>query len=909
MKKLMAIMLLTILSTFTTTKAQDRSSSRATGRATPRADQRRADALQQAGLNRLRAASSIPLKARLEDGALRFAMLNIRVPANVGRDNLARANWFLNQYSGALRLREPSTELQFTRRSRDGNHIFFRRRHNGIPVFPGALGVHFNGSQVMALAGNYVPEITLSPIPLITAIRAEALAKAYDKTNPRTLGDTQLRYVNLGLLGIRDKSTHLAWRVNLTSGKTMYIDANSGARLYTSSRVEESFDLELDNSNNNDPMSGPLCGDEEDWFDENGKVSGANPDAEGWLAFNNIKAVDSYFRGTFLRDAHDNDGEDIEVYVHTGNNWVNASYSSGCDIFQFGDGMATLDIMGHEFTHGIDSNEAELEYVNESGALDESFADIFGSYVDGDWLLGDGSTNAKKPVDEIGCTATFASRDLSNPPCHNQPDRYNSPLKVPNPNHPNPFKDFGGVHTNSGINNKAAFLITAGGTFNGRTITGIGQTKAQRLFYAVLTNFLWDSAQMIDARDTAVLLADAWSSFAPLYGFTRADLCQVRNAYKAVELGNGDIDCNDIEESMNLDSDNDSTPDASDNCPNVSNPGQSNLDGDNQGDACDADIDGDGDLNAADNCVYTANPDQANFNGDGVGDKCDDTDGDMRMDAVDNCWLISNTDQKNTDGDDQGDACDEDIDGDGDPNTADNCPLKSNPSQANSDNDIFGNACDLCPGVSSPDNTDTDEDGQGNPCDTDDDEDGYLDTADNCPLTASSNQYDIDGDGIGFACDKDEQEIVNKGKNKVASVKTKQPFIIPVPICPQCGDILPEGFQEVVRVSAPKGFDVRVINSDGKSVADGKKEATNQVLKFQPSPYSSTATNLIGRSLTTATALGSNLLPLGKPAPDRMRYYLVITPPSKANLSADYNVAFEFTGIMPEQKLSPSINR
>ncbi len=222
------------------------------------------------------------------------------------------------------------------------------------------------------------------------------------------------------------------------------------------------------------------------------------------------------------------------------------------------------------------------------------------------------------------------------------------------------------------------------------------------------------------------------------------------------------------------DLDKDGVTDSSDNCPAVSNPGQTNTDGDTQGDVCDENDDNDNLADSADNCPLVANNNQLDTDGDAKGDACDtDDDNDAVLDGADNCPLVGNADQTNTDGAaDGGDACDSDDDNDGDLDGADNCPLVGNADQTNTDgaadggdacdtdddNDAVLDGADNCPLVGNADQTNTDgaADG-GDACDADDDNDGVEDGTDNCPLVGNVDQTNTDGaaDG-GDACDADD---------------------------------------------------------------------------------------------------------------------------------------------------------
>lgn len=217
--------------------------------------------------------------------------------------------------------------------------------------------------------------------------------------------------------------------------------------------------------------------------------------------------------------------------------------------------------------------------------------------------------------------------------------------------------------------------------------------------------------------------------------------------------------------SCNTDNDGDGIADQVDNCPQVPNPDQADVDGDGRGDACDAvndDLDGDGIRNDVDNCPQVVNADQTDSDGDGIGDACDGVDDDVDRDGVfnpdDNCPQVPNADQADGDGDGIGDACDgvnDDLDNDGVFNNADNCPQVANPGQADVDGDGIGDACDPvndndtdgdgvangsdnCPSVSNAGQLDTDHDGSGNVCDADDDNDGVADAQDACPTVSGT---------------------------------------------------------------------------------------------------------------------------------------------------------------------------
>ncbi len=94
-------------------------------------------------------------------------------------------------------------------------------------------------------------------------------------------------------------------------------------------------------------------------------------------------------------------------------------------------------------------------------------------------------------------------------------------------------QDAGGVHQNSGVNNKAAFLMTDGGTFNGRTVTALGIPKVSRIYYTALTTMLTSAS---DYADLASALQQACNNLVGSSGITTADCVEVTDAVAAVEM-------------------------------------------------------------------------------------------------------------------------------------------------------------------------------------------------------------------------------------------------------------------------------------------------------------------------------------------------------------------------------------
>ncbi len=263
-----------------------------------------------------------------------------------------------------------------------------------------------------------------------------------------------------------------------------------------------------------------------------GEGEGATGDATVDEAYDGAGSTFDLYNDIYGRNSIDNQGMELISTVHFGQNYNNAFWNG--QQMTYGDGDQNLfnrftiaiDIIGHEMTHGVVQHEANLVYQNQPGALNESFADVFGSLVkqralnqtaaQADWLIGAGlftlNVNAK------------GIRSMKAPGT-----AYDDPKigKDPQPAHMKDIytgsADNGGVHINSGIPNHAFYVAAT-------EIGGHAWDKAGRIWYITLRDKLSQNSTFQDAADETYKVAGA------LYGANSAEQRAVRKGWQTVGI-------------------------------------------------------------------------------------------------------------------------------------------------------------------------------------------------------------------------------------------------------------------------------------------------------------------------------------------------------------------------------------
>ncbi|HTY88874.1 MAG TPA: M4 family metallopeptidase [Candidatus Acidoferrum sp.] len=460
------------------------------------------------------------------------------------------------------------------------HHVRLAQRYRGLPVFGGDVIVHFGkDDEVYEVNGRYVPDIQVDVVPGLDAASVGRIAQqdllALGKPAGTLSQNPQL------MIFARDAQPQLAYALMLVyedpsagRGRWRYwIDARQGQVLLRYNDVQQ---ISPPTSNGGAAtVTGSILAGEggqsvsvTGWYENTGYYY-LHSTNRAWYAYNratngypdnntyayrstanwdtsdrvemsgarNFDLVQRYYQEVHGRDSFDNARAYLQANLHYGTSYVNAYWDGAAIWIGDGDGvtansLAVLDVCGHEYTHAVDQYTAGLVYSGESGALNESFSDIFGTCIEF-WAEPDGRANYPAKVagtadwlcGEDSWLSSVALRDLRNPgnlatvgAGNQQPSRYQGTYWDPAQE----------VHRNSGVQNFFFYLLSEGGSGNNDglpySVAGIGVSNAEQVAYRALTVYCtpgtdyraarsaWLSAALDLNTDWAGNVGAAWSA-------------------------------------------------------------------------------------------------------------------------------------------------------------------------------------------------------------------------------------------------------------------------------------------------------------------------------------------------------------------------------------------------------------
>ncbi len=474
-------------------------------------------------------------------GAIRFvgtqagrSILNPR-PFEAARSPEAAARAYLTTCGAMFGVKDQAGELGLTRATgADARRsvVRFQQRHRGIPIVGAELVVHLDAARnVLAAAGEMLPEAVVNTDPRVDAAAAvqtalTIVARAHT-VDPAALTTTtpELWVYAPALIGPETGPARLVWRIEVTPRalapirELVLVDAERGSVALHFNQIDTAKNRETYTAGNTATLPGTLVCSE-----SNPGCSGG--DADAMAAHQYAADTYDYYLTNHGRDSLDNAGMTLISTVHFGEVGFLNAFWTGVQM-AYGDGFSLADdVVGHELTHGVTEFTSNLFYYYQSGAINESLSDIFGEFIDQTNGRGNDAAGVRWMVGE-DIPGGGGIRNMQDPPAFDDPDRMTSPLYFVFAD------DNGGVHFNSGINNKAAYLMVDGGTFNGQTITGLGIPKVARIYYEVQTHLLTSGS---DYGDLYEALYQGCTNLVGVAGITAADCQQVRNATLAVEM-------------------------------------------------------------------------------------------------------------------------------------------------------------------------------------------------------------------------------------------------------------------------------------------------------------------------------------------------------------------------------------
>lgn len=455
-------------------------------------------------------------------------------------DATERATAFLGRYGAALGVTDQRSlhPVSDTTDIAGGQHVRFDQRHDGVPVFGARINVHLRPAGVFATSGAFAPVDAVATRPTVSAANARRIAGG-------DAGTTQAATLTVLHTGLTRREpggiARLAWAVEVglpREAAMVFIDASDGAVLKRLRLTHQA-------------LNRLVAVRERSWvdLDVNARAEGEPPHLVP--AVNNLydHSGSSYmlFAAAFGRDGFDGAGARMQANLTRHlcpNAYWDGSTTNYCPGFDIDD------VVGHEWTHAYTQYTHGLIYQCQSGALNESYSDIFGETLD---LLngrdGDGGHANDQPYprgqrwliaeDLLTSEGYVFGRDMWDPARMGDPGRLSDATLVDDEG------ECTEVHENSAIANHAYAMLVDGTTYNGVTVRGVGLVKALHIYYQAMIAYQGPSTTFAEHRES--LLASCGDLLGidlprPLVGgpsgerLTIDDCEQVGSATDAVEM-------------------------------------------------------------------------------------------------------------------------------------------------------------------------------------------------------------------------------------------------------------------------------------------------------------------------------------------------------------------------------------
>ncbi|WP_312421375.1 M4 family metallopeptidase [Epilithonimonas sp.] len=473
-------------------------------------------------------------------------------------DTKTKASEFLNENFKAFNLRS-ANDLVFLQETTDNyglKNVTYRQQYQGVPVYDGLLKFHFNAKEELSsINGNSISITKLNTVPDITAAEAEIIAKDIVSKQDLNKSNTPLQTAKTNLLIFPKNlmqggivTPYLAYQIEVTNKKDVreyiFINAHTGELVEQFTGIHP-IDRKLYETNTNASNLKWKEGDAFPGTFSNWQQNEVVTSEHVYNFFKNAFGYVSYDAADHTMITVNNDPT-----ISCPNARWNGTYAGYCD------GTATDDVIAHEWGHAYTEYTSGLIYQYQSGALNESYSDVWGetidlinNYMDEGENLSVRTTTAcsgslRWKMGEDATAFGGAIRDMWNPNCNGDPAKV-----LDAANYYCGTADSGGVHTNSGVTNHLYALLVDGGTYNGYTMTGMGFVKAAHLWWRAQKNYLTatsDFANFADALEASandligVNLEGLSTTGTPAgvtgQSITLADVQNVKNGILAVQL-------------------------------------------------------------------------------------------------------------------------------------------------------------------------------------------------------------------------------------------------------------------------------------------------------------------------------------------------------------------------------------